>query len=385
MPIYVNSYTLTSALGTGIGALRQSLRQNRQCLTDDRWSNSDVDCHFGRVELPPDIEVAPDHDCRNNRLVELAIRQDGLEQAVADIQEELRPGRCALVMGTSTSGIDRTELAYRDLDSDGHFTTRYWQPEVHNPYSPGGYAAARLGIRGPTLTVSAACASSAKVFAVAKRWLQLDLVDAVVVAGADSLCLSVIHGFHSLQLVSPSACKPFDVNRDGISLGEAAGFVLLSRERAPGALQLKGVGESCDAHHMSSAHPDGLGARLAMQAAVEDGGLDLADVDYVNLHGTGTRANDDIEGRVCSELLAESTVASATKGWTGHALGAAGIIESVLCLETLATDLIAGTRNTRAPQAEFNLLLANEKRRVDTVLTNSFGFGGSNCSVVFGR
>ncbi len=385
MSVYLKAYTLTSALGAGNGGLRASLRANRTGLDDREWRGSDVPCFLGRVDLPESVEVAPDRWSRNTRLIEFGLRHDGFVDAVAEVGERVEKDRLGLVMGTSTSAIDRTEEAYRELEEDGRFARRYRQPEVHNPHAPTAFAAERLGVEGPRITVSAACASSAKVFATAKRWLEQDLVDAVVVGGADSLCLSVIHGFSALQLVSPEPCRPFSEDRAGISLGEAVGFVLLSREPAPGDLRLLGVGESCDAHHMSSSHPEGLGARLAMERALADAGISMNEVDYVNLHGTGTQGNDEVEGKVCAAMMEGDVLASATKGWTGHALGASGIVEAVLCLEALATGFVPGTRNTTTPDAPFELLLESAMRPIDVALTNSFGFGGVNCSVVFGR
>ncbi len=386
MSAFVNAYTLTSALGNGIGALRKALRSGRSGLTDAPWPGSDVPCFLGRVDVPPDLSLPAMWHSRNNALVELALRQDAFAEAVDDIRHNLQPERIGLAMGTSTSSIDRTEQAYRRLDADGRFAAEFRQSGVHNPHAPAHFAAQRLKIGGPCVTVSAACASGAKAFAMAKRWLDQNLVDAVVVGAADSLCLSVIYGFHALQLVSPQPCRPFAANRQGISLGEAAGFALLTRERSADARELLGVGESCDAYHMSSAHPDGLGARLAIEAALADAKRGMADVDYVNLHGTGTRANDDIEGRVCGSLLAASrALASATKGWTGHALGAAGMVEAILCLDALATGFVPGTRNTACVDAPFELLLDNVEQRLETVLSNSFGFGGTNCTLVFGR
>jgi len=383
--VYVKAYTLTSALGAGVGALRTSLRANRTGLDDREWRGSDVPCFLGRIDLPEWVDVAADRWSRNTRLVEFGLQQDGFVDVVAEVREQVEPDRLGLVLGTSTSAIDRTEEAYRQLQDDNMFPPGYRQPEVHNPHAPTAFAAERLGIVGPRITVSAACASSAKVFATAKRWLEQDLVDAVVVGGADSLCLSVIHGFHSLQLVSPEPCRPFSEDRMGISLGEAAGFVLLSREAAPGDLRLLGAGESCDAYHMSSSHPEGLGARLAMERALADAGISMSEVDYLNLHGTGTEGNDEVEGKVCAEVMEGDVLASATKGWTGHALGASGIVEAVLCLEALATGFVPGTRNTTTPDAPFDLLLESVMRPIDVALTNSFGFGGANCSVAFGR
>ena len=191
--------------------------------------------------------------------------------------------------------------------------------------------------------------------------------------------------FTRCRLVAPEPCRPFDPDRQGISLGEAAGFALLSRRANASQLALLGVGESCDAYHMSSAHPDGLGARLSMQRALKAAGLEMQDIDYVNLHGTGTRANDATEGQVCGELLSSRTLASATKGWTGHALGAAGIVEAVLCLDALATGFVPGTANTRRAEGPCDILLESREQAVARVLTNSFGFGGNNCSVVFAR
>jgi len=381
---FITSYTLTSAMGNGLTELRDSFAKNRSGLTDDPWPDCSVPCVLGRVPGLGEVNVSPERLSRNNQLIELALAQDGFAERVAACAQRYSAARVGLVMGTSTSGIDRTEQAYRALDDADQLPHEYLQPSTQNPHAPGDYAAMRLGIEGPCITISAACASSAKVFATAQRWLAQNLVDAVVVGGADTLCLSVIYGFHSLQLVAPEPCRPFAQDRQGISLGEAAGFVLLTREREGFGQQLLGVGESCDAYHMSSAHPEGLGARLSMQRALTAAGLTMSDIDYVNLHGTGTKANDATEGAVCADLFAEDTLASATKGWTGHTLGAAGIVESVLCLEALQTGLLPGTRNTELSAAPFPLLLEGRQTSIRTALTNSFGFGGNNCSVIFG-
>lgn len=386
MTAFVNAYTLTSALGSGVEAMRKTLRGGQSALTDAPWPGSDVPCFLGRVDVPADLALPPAHRSRNNALVELALRQDAFAETVGDVRSGLSAERVGLVMGTSTSSIDRTEQAYCELDAEGRFAPAFRQSAVHNPHAPAHFAAERLGIAGPCITVSAACASGAKAFATAKRWLDQGLVDGVVVGAADSLCLSVIYGFHALQLVAPEPCRPFAADRQGISLGEAAGFALMTREHAEGALRLLGAGESCDAYHMSSADPEGVGARRAIEGALADATLDMADIDYVNLHGTGTRANDDIEGGICGSLIAGSTtLASGTKGWTGHALGAAGMVEAILCLDALATGLVPGTCNTVAVDAPFDLLLDSIERPLQAALSNSFGFGGSNCALVFAQ
>lgn len=385
-PVEISAYTLTSALGVGVQALREALRADCDGLTSAPWPGCDVPCYLGRIDLP-DVVIDPARDSRNNRTVALALQQDEFGHKVAAAVARYGAERVGLVMGTSTSSIDRTEFGYTQLDASDRFPQPLRQPLTHNPHAPGDFSAELLGLQGPRITISAACASSAKVFATAQRWLNQGLVDAVVVGGADSLCLSVIYGFHSLQLVSTDACRPFDVARSGISLGEAAGFALLERPRvdSDSNLRVLGVGESCDAYHMSSAHPDGLGAQLSMQRALTAAGLDLANVDYLNLHGTGTRANDTTEAKVCAEAVANGTLASATKSWTGHTLGAAGIVEAILCFEALCTGFVPGTRNTRDVENGFPLLLESAERELSTALSNSFGFGGNNCSVVFGK
>jgi len=396
-PVAVSAYTLTSALGAGVQKMRESLCADRGGLSPEPWPDCTVDCQLGRIELTDEFDgdagsdaqasaqIAAERDSRNNRTIALALAQDNFSQSVAAAIAQFGAPRVGLVMGTSTSSIDRTERAYRALDAQERFPLAMRQPLTHNPPAPGDFVAAELGIAGPRLTISAACASSAKVFATAQRWLHQGLVDAVVVGGADSLCLSVIYGFHSLQLVAAEACRPFDTNRSGISLGEAAGFALLTADLGQAECQLLGTGESCDAYHMSSAHPEGLGARLSMQRALAAANLEMRDIDYLNLHGTGTRANDATEGSVCAQLLGNHTLASATKSWTGHTLGAAGIVEAVLCLDALATGFVPGTRNTTDVEADFSLLLDSQQANVRTALSNSFGFGGNNCSVVFGK
>jgi 3-oxoacyl-[acyl-carrier-protein] synthase-1 len=243
--------------------------------------------------------------------------------------------------------------------------------------------------KGPATVVSTACSSSAKVFATAQRMIQLGLIDAAVVGGVDSLCLTTLYGFSSLQLVSPNPCKPFDAERDGISAGEGAAFALLERATGPhaDAILLTGVGESSDAYHMSSPHPEGLGARSAMAAALATAGLQPQDIDYINLHGTATPSNDSAEDAAVSALFGSATPCSSTKGYTGHTLGAAGGVEAVICALALREGLVPGGVGTETldPQLRCNYQFDTQRRPLLHVLSNSFGFGGSNCSLVFSR
>lgn len=191
-------------------------------------------------------------------------------------------------------------------------------------------------------TVATACSSSAKVFAQAARLITSGVVSAALVGGVDTLCGSVLFGFNALQLVSPEPCRPFDVHRAGLSLGEAGGFALLERlDLAPDAdLLLCGYGESSDAHHMSAPHPEGLGARMAMQEALTRANVDASEVGYLNLHGTASPANDSIEAVAIAALFPPTLHASSTKAWTGHTLGASGIVESTIALLALRGNVL---------------------------------------------
>ncbi|HVW67726.1 MAG TPA: beta-ketoacyl-ACP synthase, partial [Steroidobacteraceae bacterium] len=294
-------------------------------------------------------------------------------------------------LGTSTSGILETEIAYRHRDpATGALPADFQYRGTHNSFSVADFVRQLLHLDGPAAVVSSACSSSAKVFGSAYRMMAAGLIDAALVGGVDSLCLTTLYGFHSLQLISRTPCRPFDTARDGISIGEAAAFALLERapaSAAPNTVMLLGIGESSDAHHMSSPHPEGLGARAAMLQALDTAGLSPSDIDYINLHGTGTPSNDDAEAKAVTAVLGPEVPASSTKGATGHSLGAAGALEAVICALALQEGLMPAGLNTRAvdPRLGVRYLLENRRGRLARVMSNSFGFGGSNCSLVLGR
>jgi 3-oxoacyl-[acyl-carrier-protein] synthase-1 len=238
--------------------------------------------------------------------------------------------------------------------------------------------------------VSTACSSSAKVFASAARMMDAGLIDAAVVGGVDTLCLTTLYGFHSLGLTSPRPCMPFSAARSGISIGEAAVLALVERpeESLPeGAILVSGIGESSDAYHMSSPHPEGLGAKIAMEKALAAAGLAPEDIGYINLHGTATPANDAAEGKAVAALFGTSVPCSSTKGATGHTLGAAGGLEAVICALALEHGLLPASVHTDALDAgiDIDYVLTRREARFAHALTNSFGFGGSNCSLVLSR
>jgi 3-oxoacyl-[acyl-carrier-protein] synthase-1 len=280
--------------------------------------------------------------------------------------------------------------AYRRRDpQSGALPADFCYGTTHNCFSLADFARAYFGLEGPAMAVSTACSSSAKTFATAARQIACGIIDAALVGGVDSLCLTTLYGFASLELTSPRPCRPYDVKRDGISVAEGAAFALLERLPAravPGSVLLLGYGESSDAYHMSAPHPDGLGARMAMQAALRSAALVPADIDYINLHGTATPANDAAEGKAVATLFGTQVPCSSSKGATGHTLGAAGAVEAMICALALTHGLLPGSPHTAMadPAIPVNYLLSARSGRLRRVLSNSFGFGGSNCCLVLG-
>ena len=338
--------------------------------------------------LPPG---AAEFECRNNRLAWLGLTQDGFAEAVLAAAARYGRQRVGIFLGTSTSGILDSELAYRARDpATGALPASFRYHGAHNTFSVAAFTQSALGLKGPAVVISCACSSSAKVFASAQRALAAGVIDAALVGGVDSLCLTTLYGFHSLQLVSSTPCRPFDAARNGISIGEAAAFALLER---PGehldadAVLLLGSGESSDAYHMSSPHPQGRGAAAAMRAALAAAGVGAPDIGYINFHGTGTPSNDEAEARAVAEVLGAQAPGSSTKGATGHTLGAAGALEAVICALALRSGFMPAGVNTRTvdPALPVNYLLANQAAPLKRVMSNSFGFGGSNCCLVLGR
>jgi 3-oxoacyl-[acyl-carrier-protein] synthase-1 len=393
--LHLTHFTAASCLGHGLDASLAALRQHKSGLLPCAFETvNDLATYVGEVsglDHPPLPAALAEYDCRNNRLALLGLRLDGFSDAVEAAIARHGRRRVGVLLGTSTSGILQTEQAYRRRDpATGALPDDFIYRTTHNTYSVADFVRSAFDLEGPAVVVSTACSSSAKVFASAARMIAAGVIDAAIVGGVDSLCLTTLYGFNSLELLAPEPCRPYDADRKGLSIGEAAAFILLERPADSldaDAVLLLGAGESSDAHHMSAPHPEGLGARMAMEGALKAAGLQPADIDYINLHGTATPSNDAAEGSAVASLFGVAVPCSSTKGATGHTLGAAGGLEAVISALALQHGFLPGGVNTRQldPGIAIQYLTANRERAPRRVLSNSFGFGGTNCSLILGR
>lgn len=391
-PVGVVAQGLACAAGVGLDRLAKVLAAGESALTVNTFTQSPLPAWLGlmtdinNIRLPTALQ---DWDCRATRAAWLGLQADDFISAAQSACTRHGPTRVGLVLGTSASTVGASEQAYQQLASDGGFPAALRQESLNTIHALAHFVQQATGVQGPCVTVSTACSSSAKAFAQAQRWLHLGLVDAVVVAGADALCDSVLFGFAALGLVSAQPCRPFAADRQGISIGEAAGFALL--ERGQGDFQLLGCGEANDAHHMSSPHPQGRGAEQALNAALAQAGLDAQDVDLISLHGTATPQNDAVEAALVARRYRADVHASATKACTGHTMGAAGIVAALGCGLALRHGLRAGTAHTPAadpalgPAFAQQLQLSPQVRPVQIAACHAFGFGGNNAVLLFGR
>lgn len=394
-PCYIRDYGLICALGEGKAAVSAALsawhRSGVTPLDSERAELSDgrlTPVGWVRAELPAIPAALAPYDSRNNRL--LLAAQAQIQPALDELKSRFGADRIAIVLGTSTSGIAEAEVAVAAVQAGQSLPAEfdYRQQELG---SPSEFLARYLALTGPAYTLSTACSSSARAFISAQRLLMSSLADAVIVGGVDSLCGLTLNGFDSLESLSTDLCSPFGSDRRGINIGEGAALFLLTRE--PASLALLGTGESSDAWHISAPHPDGIGAEAAMRMALQQAGLEAVDIDYINLHGTATRLNDEMESKAVARLCGDESTApcSSTKMLTGHTLGAAGAIEAALCCllmeQRLAPPHQGGVQDPAlAPIALVQSASAADiSKPLARVLSNSFAFGGNNVSLLLGR
>ncbi|WP_312663954.1 beta-ketoacyl-[acyl-carrier-protein] synthase family protein [Pantoea sp. CTOTU49201] len=381
--IYISAFGMVNALGNNLEQIAAQLQAGEALGMQPRdgWLQDGKRCWLGEVQgaLPPIPAALAAHNTRNNQLLLAALAQirPALDAAIAQYGRD----RVAIVLGTSTSGVDEGD---RQVD-DALPGYDYRMQELGDP---SRFLAHYLELDGPAYTISTACSSSARAIISGQRLIDAGLADVALVGGADSLSRMPINGFASLDSLSERHCAPFSADRDGISIGEAAALLLLTREQQP--LALLGCGESSDAWHMSAPHPEGIGAERAMLMALQQAGLQPQDVGYINLHGTATPLNDQVESAVIHRLFGDSVPCSSTKHLTGHTLGAAGATEAALAALILQQnlplppqDFSQAARDTSLP--ECGLITTPQPLARPVIASNSFAFGGNNTCLIVGK
>lgn len=385
-PLAITAYGLCCGLGRNTEEVVAELSAGRRGL---RGVPFDVPFAAITGTVPGDLPALPgpyaSTDSRSARLTALAYPSVSAE--VDRCRARWGSERVAMVMGTSTGGIDRTESAHAAWwaagAGDAPLPADYDYASQHPFHAFTDLLAKLSGIAGPRYVVSTACSSSAKVFSSARRLIELGVADAVLVGGVDALCHTTVRGFHSLGVMADEPCRPFGRNRPGMNVGEAAAFLLVEREGEPRAW-LRGVGESSDAYHMSSPEPSGRGAAAAMNDALEEAGVSPSQIDYVNAHGTGTQHNDAAESAAIGSLLGPDVPVVSTKAYTGHTLGACGAVEAIFCIVALEQGFIPAALGAHPVDDGIDLFLPKERTELPVrfALSNAFAFGGNNCSVL---
>ncbi len=385
-PLYINDFALVNALGSSKQQIIDNLFGPRtQWMTprDDLLHDGTVYVGEVKAELPEMMNFPAHFQTRNNQLALLAYQQ--IAPTVEALKSQLGVQRIAIILGSSTSGIASGEdaVAHKDANNRLPIGYDYRMQEMSNVAE---FIAEVSGLQSICMTISTACSSSAKCFITAQEMIESGVVDAAIVGGVDSLCGMTINGFHALDSLSAGICRPSGAGRDGINIGEAAAFALLSKQ--PAELQFVAGGESSDAHHMSAPHPEGEGAKAAIQVALDDAGIEAEQIDYINLHGTATPKNDAMEALAVAGLFPLSTPVSSTKALTGHTLGAAGATEAGLCCLVLQQQRFAphqsdGQLDEDLPPLNFVTAPVAATQPIEYCLSNSFAFGGSNVSLIF--
>lgn len=383
---YLNAMAMLSAMGESQQDVIQQLYNGEPqlSLTNEFSGEQMLPLGIYNAELPEIPLSEPKWQSRNNRFALAALNQ--IRSEVNQAIERYGQHRVGVIIGTSTSGISESESYLKQRATTGKVPDAY-DYCMQEMGATASFVASLLGVTGPVFGISTACSSGAKALASARRLLRAGVCDVVIAGGVDTLCHLTVQGFSSLEAVSDQLCNPFSKNRCGINIGEGAGLFLVSRE--PHGVELAGVGESSDAHHISAPDPSGAGAIRCMSAALQDAGITPQDIGYINLHGTATPLNDQMESRAVAELFGQSGRCSSTKPFTGHTLGAAGALEAAICWLALEKNFIPQHFWDNCPDLTLPAINLTkgvaEPEGFQYALSNSFAFGGNNISLILRR
>lgn len=389
-PLYIHDFALCSALGSDKKTIWQALKNGtRPAFVQKKFREKERYV----VEIPqsslPQVKDAY-YDNHVNRLSEVVLSQ--METSVCEAVKEFGADRIGVFIGSSDNGSEASLAGLDSFQKTGSYPKKY-ELKMQQADFAAEYIAKRFGLTGPIFTHSSACASSASAFASARNWLEAGFCDAAIVGGVDIATETVVLGFDSLEAVSLSPTIPFSKNRTGLTIGDGAAYFLVSKKPDQAKFKVVGIGESADADHVTAPRADGEGAVQAIDKALKDAELSAADIDYINLHGTGTKLNDAMESVAVNRVFGNDTPASSTKGLTGHTLGAAGALEAAFCCLTLSDEntehvlpmhVFDGERDPSIP--EIRLVKNGETaKRLNICMSNSFGFGGCNVSLILSR
>jgi 3-oxoacyl-[acyl-carrier-protein] synthase-1 len=380
--IYINDYAITSPLGYGVDETCKNLFSGVSpgMRPTDRYSPG-RSLYLGQVTgALPDLAQTPvEHRSRNNQLLLASFNQ--VEDRFFLLSSGIERSRIAVIIGSSTSGISDEEevfpyaLEHKRFPDSFNLAQRLF-------CSPANFLAERLEISGPAYGISTACTSSAKAIISGARLLKSGMVDLVIAGGVDTLCKFTVAGFTSIESVSEGRCNPLSANRSGINIGEGSALFILSRE--PGGIIISGWGESSDGYHISAPDPDGKGGEIAIKSALSMANKQCNQIEYINLHGTGTNHNDAMESKLVNRMGFGCPVSS-TKALTGHTLGAAGAIEAAISCLTLDGDgHLPPHVWDEVPDSALPLLNLSAKlpSSPKVVMSNNFAFGGNNTSLI---
>jgi 3-oxoacyl-[acyl-carrier-protein] synthase-1/3-oxoacyl-[acyl-carrier-protein] synthase II len=366
---FITGIGMITPVGTGYHEIQDFIRTGNPAIKPLRLFHSETILPTGEVN-----QAFPDDDIPRTHCLAMIAAADAMKTNPGTVD--------AIVVATSTGGMSVTEELLRENEPD---------PQKYRYHAAGAvadYIAGQLRCVGPVITISTACSSGTAALKMALELIRSGRAKKVLAVGSDALCRFTYFGFHSLQLIDPSGARPFDLNRKGMTVSEGAAALLLEAgETVPetACAEISGAGLSCDAYHPTAPHPEGEGAVNAMLKALEDASLSPSDMDYINLHGTGTVDNDLSEAKAVNRIFAEKKPPlSSIKGAMGHPLAAAGLIEAVICAICIQQNLIPANTGCTIPDPKLNLqpALVPMEQPVNTVLSNSFGFGGNNASVV---
>jgi len=392
--VYIGGIGMISAIGQHVGETLESLKASKhgvgplsyiQTIYKDTIPFAEV--KKSNDELKALLGISPEKAVTRTSLFGMIAAKEAVENSGIDISKY----RCGIVSATSVGGMDLSERFYNDFYADND-AGDIDGIRGHDCADSTEHIADFLGIKDYLATISTACSSSANSIMFGSRLIKNNIVDVVVAGGADSLTRFTLNGFNTLMILDKNHCKPFDANRAGLNLGEGAGFVVLISEKIIRELnikplaEVKGYGNANDAFHQTASSPEGQGAFLAMSKALAMSGLQPEDIDYINVHGTGTGNNDLSEGMAMKRIFGENIpLFSSTKPFTGHTLGAAGGVEAVLSVLAIQNKLIYPSLNFSEPILELGMSPVTaiiENAKVENVLSNSFGFGGNNSTLI---